>query len=245
MAVHVGVTLDRSSPVPLYHQLAEQLRTAIADGRLQPGDQLENELALAERLNLARPTVRQAIQELVDRGLVLRRRGIGTTVANPKVHRRAELTSLYDDLTRAGGRPSTTVLRHELVRDERVAAALDLPPDTDLLSIVRLRLSGDRPLAIMRNWLPPPHHGISREDLQESGLYALLRERGVRPVVAAQSIGARPPTTPERRHLLLKPSEPVLTMTRTAFDSGGKAVEHGDHCYRAQDYSIEVLVDQR
>jgi GntR family transcriptional regulator len=173
---------------------------------------------------------------------VLRRRGIGTTVANPKVHRRADLTSLFDDLTRAGGQPSTSVLRHELVRDERVATALDLPADTELLSLVRLRFSGNRPLAIMRNWLPPAHYDISREDLQESGLYALLRERGVRPVVAAQSIGARPPTSSERHHLRL---EPVLTMTRTAFDSGGKAVEHGDHCYRAQDYSIEVLVDQR
>ncbi|WP_188197149.1 GntR family transcriptional regulator [Nonomuraea sp. SYSU D8015] len=245
MAVQVGVTIDRSSPVPLYHQLAEQLREAIASGRLRPGDQLENEMALAGRLNLARPTVRQAIQELVDRGLVLRRRGVGTMVANPKVHRRAELTSLYDDLCRAGGRPSTSVLRHELVRDERVAAALDLSPDADLLLIVRLRYSGDRPLALMSNWLPPAYHGITREDLEGSGLYALLRTRGARPVVAAQSIGARPPSAPERRHLLLKAAEPVLTMTRTAFDSEGNAVEHGDHCYRAQDYSIEVLIDQR
>ncbi|TMR95988.1 GntR family transcriptional regulator [Nonomuraea basaltis] len=245
MAVQVGVTIDRSSPVPLYHQLAEQLRAAIAGGRLQPGDQLENEMSLAERLNLARPTVRQAIQELVDRGLVLRRRGIGTTVANPKVHRRAELTSLYDDLTRAGGLPATTVLRHELMRDERVASALDLPADTELLSIVRVRFSADRPLAIMRNWLPPAYHGITREDLESSGLYAVLRKRGARPVVAAQSIGARPPTAPERLHLLLKPAEPVLTMTRTAFDGEGNAVEHGDHCYRAQDYTIEVLVDER
>lgn len=245
MAVQVGVTIDRSSPVPLYHQLAEQLRAAITSGRLLPGDQLENEIALAERLNLARPTVRQAIQELADRGLVLRRRGIGTMVANPKVHRRAELTSLYDDLARAGGCPATSVLRHELVRDERVAAALDLPARTELLSVVRLRFSGDRPLALMRNWLPPAYHGISREALEESGLYAMLRKRGARPVVAAQSIGARPPTAEERRHLMLKAAEPVLTMSRTAFDAGGNAVEYGDHCYRAQDYTIEVLVDER
>ncbi|GII42063.1 GntR family transcriptional regulator [Planotetraspora phitsanulokensis] len=245
MAIQVGVSIDRSSPVPLYHQLAEQLSSAIASGTLQPGDPFENEIALAERLNLSRPTVRRAIQELVNQGLLLRRRGLGTTVANRKVHRRAELTSLYDDLKRDGGRPATTVLRHEIVRDERVATALDLPADAELLAIVRLRLSDDRPLAIMHNWLPPVYNDIAREDLEGAGLYAVMRDRGVRPVVAHQTIGARTPTAAERRHLGLKPSEPVLTMTRVAFDAVGNAVEYGDHCYRAQDYSIEVMVDER
>ena len=245
MAIRVGVTIDRSSPVPLYHQLAEQLSSAITGGQLQPGDPFENEIALAERLNLSRPTVRRAIQELVSQGLLLRRRGLGTTVANRKVHRRAELTSLYDDLKRDGGRPTTTVLNHELVHDERVAAALDLPADAELLSIVRLRMSDGQPLAILRNWLPPPFADVTREQLEAQGLYAALRERGVRPVVAHQAIGARTPSASERRHLQLKPSEPVLTMTRSAFDATGNAVEYGDHCYRAQDYSIEVMVDER
>jgi len=245
VAIQVGVSIDRSSPVPLYHQLAEQLSGAIASGMLQPGDPFENEIALAERLSLSRPTVRRAIQELVNQGLLLRRRGLGTTVANRKVHRRAELTSLYDDLKRDGGRPATTVLKHEIVRDERVATALDLPADAELLSIIRLRLSDERPLAILHNWLPPVYNDITREDLEGQGLYAVMRDRGVRPVVAHQTIGARTPTAAERRHLGLKPSEPVLTMTRVAFDAVGNAVEYGDHSYRAQDYSIEVMVDKR
>jgi GntR family transcriptional regulator len=49
----------------------------------------------------------------------------------------------------------------------------------------------------------------------------------------------------ERRHLGLKPSQPVLTMTRSAFDAAGSPVEYGDHCYRAQDYSIELMIDKR
>ncbi|GIF69254.1 GntR family transcriptional regulator [Asanoa ishikariensis] len=243
MALQVAVTIDRSSPVPLYHQLAEQLRAAIDDGRLQPGDPFENEIALAARLDLSRPTVRRAIAELVSQGLLLRRRGLGTTVANRKVHRRAGLTSLYDDL--AGRHPSTVVLGHELVRDERIAAELDLPPDVDLLSIVRLRLAGDQPLALLRNWLPPRSAGVTREELTSHGLYPLLRARGVRAVVAHQEIGARTPTAFERRHLGLKATEPVLTMTRSAFDAAGVAVEYGDHSYRARDYTIDVTIDER
>lgn len=245
MAKQIGVQIDRSSPVPLYHQLAEQLGSAISSGELQPGDPFENEVALGERLGLSRPTVRRSFQELVDQGLLLRRRGLGTTVANRKVHRRAELTSLWDDLARSGDTPTTTVLSHDIVQDEHAAAALDLPLDTKLLRIERLRSSGSKPLAVMRNWLPPGLTDVSREDLNEHGLYAVLRQRGVRPVVAHQSIGARMPTAAERRHLGIRGSEPVLTMTRSAFDALGRPVEYGDHCYKATDYSIDVMIDER
>ena len=201
---------------------------------------------MADRLGLSRPTVRRAIQELVSQGLLLRRRGLGTTVAGRQIHRRAELTSLYDDLRREGaGDPRTEVLTHELTTDEVAAAALGLPSETQLLKLVRLRLDGDRPLAILRNWLPPAYSDITRTELENDGLYALLRARGGKPVVAHQRIGARQPSTSERKHLGLTPSQPVLTMTRTAFDAVGGPVEYGDHCYRAQDYSIEVMLDER
>jgi DNA-binding GntR family transcriptional regulator len=245
MVKQLDIRIDRASPVPLYHQLAEQLSEAIAGGKLQPGDPFENEIALTRRLNLSRPTVRRAIQELVGDGLLVRRRGLGTTVANRKVHRRAELTSLYDDLKRVGEIPHTEVLSFGTERNEVAAAALDLAPDTELLAMLRVRYADDLPLAVLHNWLPPTHSDITEGEVMRNGLYAVLRERGVRPVVAHQSIGARPPTAAERRHLRLKPSEPVLTMTRSAFDALGNPVEYGDHCYRASDYSIEVMIDER
>ena len=112
IAQRLPIEIDRSSPVPLYHQLAEQLSASIASGVLQPGDPFENEVAVAERLQLSRPTVRRAIQELVDQGMLVRRRGLGTTVANRKVHRKIELSSLFDDLQRDGRHPRTTVVEH-------------------------------------------------------------------------------------------------------------------------------------
>src|SRR6476659_1782270 len=204
MAKTVDVRIDRETPVPLYHQLAQQLSGAISRGVLQPGDPFENEVAMADRLGLSRPTVRRAIQELVGQGLLLRRRGLGTTVAGRQIHRRAELTSLYDDLRREGsGDPRTQVLTHEMTTDEVAAAALGLPVDTPMLRLVRLRLDGDRPLAILRNWLPPAYSDISREDLEHDGLYALLRARGGKPVVPHQRIGPRQPSASERKPLNL------------------------------------------
>jgi len=66
--------LDRNSPIPLYFQIAENLKRAIDEGTLKPGDRLDNELDLAERLGVSRPTVRQAVQRLVEQSLVVRRR---------------------------------------------------------------------------------------------------------------------------------------------------------------------------
>ena len=116
------VELDRSSPVPLYYQLAQAIEAAIRDGELAPGDRFENELALAKRLTLSRPTTRRAIQELVDKGLLVRKRGVGTQVVQNPVHRRVELTSLFDDLARAGQEPSTRLLEYHVgPPDEEVA----------------------------------------------------------------------------------------------------------------------------
>ena len=99
--------LDRSSPVPLYFQIARQIEVAIERGDLAPGDRLEDEVGLADRHGLSRPTMRRAIQELVAKGLLVRKRGVGTQVVHGQVTRRVELTSLWDDLTEHRQQPST------------------------------------------------------------------------------------------------------------------------------------------
>jgi len=134
--IQIPVTIDRGSPVPLYHQLAQQLTDAIEQGTLQPGDPFENELALAERLNLSRPTVRRAIAELVGRGLLVRRRGVGTTVASRVIHRRLELTSLLEDLQNTGRKAETEVLEFIPAKvDHRAAHMLGLEQETPLVYV--------------------------------------------------------------------------------------------------------------
>lgn len=240
----VQVALDRASPVPLYFQLAEQLTAAISDGRAQPGDPFENEVAMSERLGLSRPTVRRAIHHLVDQGLLVRRRGLGTFVASRRVHRRVSKGSLYEDLSIQGRNPSTTVLRHEIETNARAAAALDLDPETELLAIKRLRMADGEPLAIMQNWLPPRHSGITRQQLEERGLYSMLRDQGVGSVVAHQSVAARLPTADERTLLDISSRLPIIAVTRTAFDPSGAPVEHAEHAYRSDGYTIDLVLEE-
>lgn len=241
----LAVELDRSSPVPLYYQLAQAIEAAIRDGELAPGDRFENELALAKRLTLSRPTTRRAIQEVVDKGLLVRKRGVGTQVVQNPVHRRVELTSLFDDLSRAGQDPTTQLLDYRVgVADSEVVSELNLSADHEVVTIQRLRCANGEPLAVMTNYLPAelaPEAG----ELESSGLYQALRARGVHIRLARQRIGARPATRAEARLLDEKAGGPLLTMNRTAFDDSGRAVEYGSHCYRASRYYFETtLVDR-
>jgi DNA-binding GntR family transcriptional regulator len=243
--VPLDVELDRSSPVPLYYQLAQAIEAAIRDGHLAPGDRFENELDLAKRLTLSRPTTRRAIQEIVDKGLLVRKRGVGTQVVQNPVHRRVELTSLFDDLARAGQEPTTQLLDYQVGKaDDEVAAELNLASGHEIVTIQRLRSANGEPLAVMNNYLPVDLAPEPAE-LENIGLYQALRARGVHIRLARQRIGARPATRVEARLLTEKAGAPLLSMNRTAYDDSGKAVEYGDHCYRASRYYFETtLVDR-
>lgn len=92
--IELDVALDPTSPVPLYHQLAMAIEEALTTGSLLPGDRLESEAALASRLGLSRPTVRHATEQLVRKGLLVRRRGVGTQVVRAQIDRATRLASI-------------------------------------------------------------------------------------------------------------------------------------------------------
>ena len=108
------ITLDRDSQVPLYQQIAKPIENAILSGALPAGAMIEDEVSMATRLDVARPTARRALQELASRGLLTRRRGVGTRVTPPHVHRPMKLYSINDDIAEAGFSPTTRVVSYEV-----------------------------------------------------------------------------------------------------------------------------------
>jgi DNA-binding GntR family transcriptional regulator len=239
-------TLDRSSPVPLYFQVAEQFERAIIDGTIAPGERISNEIALAAELGLSRPTMRQAIQVLVDKGMLVRKRGVGTQVVHGKIRRSVELTSLFDDLSAAGQKPRTDVLSvGKIPADEDMARELQLVKGADVWSLERLRWVDREPLALMHNYIPVDVVDLEAVDLGETGLYAHFRDCGILMRVARQRIGARGATAEEAQVLGERKGAPLLTMQRTAYDNAGRAVEYGRHAYRPDLYAFELtLVDR-
>jgi GntR family transcriptional regulator len=242
----LAIAVDRASPVPLYYQVARQLEQAIGDGRLAPGTKLDNEIALAGRLRVSRPTMRRAIQELVEKGLLARRRGLGTQVVHDRLHRELGLTSLYDDLRETGQDPRTRVLVNRLERAPgHVAGQLRIEPESRVLHLERLRLVGAEPLAVMRNWLPEWLLCPSDHELEAHGLYELLRACGIRLVAARQRMSACRAEAHEARLLGEPRGAPLLTMQRTSYDDSGRVAEFADHAYRPQMHSFEITLVNR
>ncbi|MGH9019528.1 MAG: GntR family transcriptional regulator [Acidimicrobiales bacterium] len=237
------VVLDRASPVPLYFQLAQYVENEIRTGSLNSGDRLENEVKIAEDLGLSRPTVRAAFSYLVDRGLVLRRRGQGTIVTKDKVSRSVKLTSLFDDLADAGKRPATRVLHNEVVMaSDLVKGALGLDGGQMVLYLERLRLGEGEPIALMHNFIPTSLVTLSNDMLEDHGLYELLRASGVYPARATQRISAKNASATEARLLDEPRGTALVTMERTTYDDRGRAIEFAQHVYRASRYSLTSTV---
>lgn len=236
------VVLDRSSGTPLHQQVSRHIEELVRSGVLAPGTRIEKEVAMAARLGVSRPTARRALQDLVDRGLLLRTRGVGTQVAPEVIRRPVELTSLFDDLTAAGRTPVTQVLsRTRTTAGPALAELLGVPEGTPTVEIQRLRSADGEPLALLTNHLradiAPP-----REELETVGLYDALRARGILVRVAQQRIGARLATAAEARVLDERPRAALLTMERRALDASNAVVEHGTHIYRASRYSFDTTL---
>jgi DNA-binding GntR family transcriptional regulator len=236
-----AVSLDRASPVPLYFQVATQLEEMIESGEMPAGGRLANEVELADRLGVSRPTMRRAIQYLVERGMLVRKRGVGTQIVHPKVRRPVELTSLYDDLAKSGQSPVTEVLDFEVgPATARMSEMCGVPEGTEVSWFERVRHAGGEPLALMHNAVPTAILTLTKADLELRGLYELLRAAGHVPRMATQLVGARAANAAEARLLAESRGAPLLTMSRTAWDERGEAVEYGAHVYRASRYSFEL-----
>jgi len=236
-------SLDRTGPVPLYFQVSSAIESAIRSGDLPAGARLENEITIGQRLGLSRPTIRRAMEELVSKGLLVRRRGIGTQVVQGQVTRQVELTSLYEDLKSSHHEPGTVVLEHDTRPAPPAAAeALGIAPDTNIVYLRRQRSTDGVPVAVLTNYLPLDFADITTEQLRERGLYEILRSRGVTIRVANQKIGARRAQSDEPSLLDIDKGGPVLTMERVAYDDSGRAVEVGHHCYRPDLYAFETTL---
>ena len=246
MAAPLNLSIDKSSPIPLYHQIVTGIEAAIHDGTLSTGSKLDNEIDLATQLTLSRPTVRKAMDELVRSGLLVRKRGVGTQVVSSQVRRPLELSSLYDDLTRSGSRPTTAVLEFSHVpAPDGIRETLLLSAGASVYHFIRLRYAVGQPLALMENWVRDDIVDISETALADRGLYDILRRAGVNFRLANQRIGALIADDRQAELLHTTVGSALVSMERTAVDDTGRHVETGHHVYRGDSYSFELTLVQR
>jgi GntR family transcriptional regulator len=233
--------LDRASPVPLYHQLAEDLRGQIERRSLPPGAALPTEEDLQRIYGVSRATVRQAVRQLSAAGLVRLARPHGTFVTEPRlIEPLPALISFSDEVRRAGLVPSTRVLSAAMEAPPmRVREQLRTGPGELALRVARLRLANGQPIALLTSWLLPSL-GIGPDEDFSGSLYQLLAARGVAPRRADQLLDAVS-ASPRQAALLGVPRRSALLMvSRVTFDDRDRPIEYVEGHYRADRYRYSM-----
>jgi GntR family transcriptional regulator len=216
--------LARDSHISLYRQIASRLETEIAEGRLKAQERLEPEQALMRRFAVSRITVRQAIDDLVQKGLVVRKQGKGTFVAGPAVrHDLQDLRGFLDVFFAQGRHPETRLLQFQGTQLPNDAAqALGLEAGDTAMHLQRLYILDGEPIAVADTWLTPEARSVSWAEAESHSSYSILqRLLGLRITRADMSISAGLAGKSFGRLLRLSTKAPVLILGRVSRDSGG------------------------
>ena len=226
------VNLDDNSP--LYMQLARKLAQDVRDGRYQADQALPSERTLSELLDVSRVTARKAIDQLVDQGLVVRRRGSGNYIA-PRIEQPlSNLSSFSEQLQQRGYTPSSHWLRRDVMQaDADAQLSLGLSPGTRVARLERLRLADDLPMAYEVSVIPATV--LPRPEGVIDSLYAHLAKTGHMPVRALQHIRAMNAPADLAERLDIPEGRAVLFITRVGYLESGEPVEL-THSYCRSDH---------
>jgi GntR family transcriptional regulator len=237
--------IDRNSSMPYYAQVRDALIEGIQTGSLKPGNQLPSEPDLCELFDVSRTVIRQALNDLVSKGMVSREKGRGTFVAEPKIKESLvqKLTGFYHDMVEQGHRPVTRVLKQELIpANRKIAGFLNIEPDTEVIEIERLRFVDDEPLQFTTTYIP--YHlcpELLHEDLSNQSLYAFLEKQcGLMIARGHRSIEAIAANEFEAEQLRVKKGAPLIMLESVSFLNDGTPVEYYHAVHRGDRTRFEV-----
>ena len=222
---------------PLYLQLANNLRDHIAEGGIEPGRALPSERDLSVLTGMSRVTVRKGLDRLIEEGLLFRRQGSGTFVANRIEAPGGALSSFSDDARLRGEDPGVIwMIKGHATSTEEEASQLGLATGDRVARLGRIRLSGGEPLAIEHAVVPAE----VLPDLSVLGdsLYAALEACGRRPVTGTQRIRASLATPTEAGMLNIPERSEVLRIERLTRDATGRPVEFTRSAYRGDRFDF-------
>lgn len=248
-------SLDRGDDRPPYRQIADHLRAAIDRGELAAGDKLPSEAELMRHYDVARMTVRQAIQELRTEGRVVAEQGRGVFVRMPppvrrlasdrfaRRHRDAGQAAFLAEARQAGVTAQVDQIEvGTATPPAEVRARLGLDEGADVVVRSRRYLADGAPIETAVSYVPADLAAgtrIADQDTGPGGIYARLEDAGHELARFTEEVSARMPTTEERRRLRLTPGIPVLRVLRTAYDVDGRPVEVCDTVKAAPAYVLE------
>lgn len=243
---HFKLELDRRSPIPVYIQISDAIRTAIQSGNLPPDSVLPPSERICDELGITRMTLRQAYNVLEREGLVDAQRGRGTFVRRSRIERTlGQMVSFSEEMRASGKRPSSKLLTFE--RTAPNEPARDFLGEGPVYRIERLRLADDVPMAIEEVQIPVEScPDLEDFDLSKRSLYEILEGTyQLRLSHCEQIVSAGLANSRQRRLLGIGPNVALLQMTRRSFSKSDVPATYGITNYRGDLYTASVHGERR
>lgn len=239
-------TLSIDSDIPLYSQLVSIVKRNITAGTLDPGDLLPSEAELCKTFNVSRSTVRQAIGSLEAEGLVVRKQGRGTFVAEPKMRRKTEnVYSFTSEISAMGLTPSSTLIDFEVLKPTPdMIKVLELTmPDAKVYRFTRIRNVDGEPLILETSFYPQYiYPKLTRDLLRTHSFYSLLYEVGIAPASAVDSYEAVILGREEAELLGCKPGSSAFSVQRRTRTETGMIYEYTQSLIRGDRVTLDVFL---
>lgn len=234
--------LDHKSHIPLHIQAEELLRNMILGSDYQNGKLLPNEVDLSKQLAISRTTLRQAINKLVYDGLLVRKKGVGTKVAETIVSSRSMNWLSFSQEMKARG---ITIRNYELnlswvLPDEKLANFFEIAPDKKILKLERLRGKQEWPFVFFVSYFHP-RIGLTGEEDFRNPLYEIFeKEHSVIATLSKEEISATAADSFIAGKLNIEKNSPILLRKRYVFDQGDRPIEYNIGYYRADSFVYTV-----
>lgn len=238
--------LSLESDIPLYSQLVNIIKRNITAGTLAPGDLIPSESELCKTFDISRSTVRQAVSMLEDEGLVIRKQGRGTYVAEPKMSRKTEkLYSFTTEVQSLGLKPSSKLVEYEIIEPTPdIVKMLELDgPETKVYKFSRIRYSDGEALILESSFYPQYlYPELTRPMLEKSSFYSLLTERGIVPYEAVDSYEAVVMSRREAELLGCRPGSAAFSVQRVTRTEDGRPYEFTQSLVRGDRVKLDVFL---
>ena len=231
--------INKNSPVPIYHQLEEYIKQQIENGSLEEESVIPSEREYAERFQISRMTVRQAINNLVSEGYLNRQKGRGTFVTKKKVEQELQgMTSFTEDMLSRGMNPSSILLSFQIFpADKKTALALRIEETDSIYKIKRIRLADGAPMALETAYIPVEIVPGLTEENSNLSLYQYIEENLALSISeATQEIEASTADNLDAETLEINIGDPILLIERISYLQEGIPFELVKSTFRADRY---------
>jgi len=236
-------SIDHKSPIPLHAQAEALLRKMIQEPEFREGGFLPNEVDLAKRLGISRNTIRQSLNKLVFEGLLVRKKGIGTTVAKRSVNSKVtSWLSFTQEMKTKGLDPKNFEIKVSwVIPDQEVVSSFGIGYERKVLKLERLRGLQDGPFVYFISYFHP-RVGLSGTEDFSRPLYEILeQDYSTIARVSREELSARAATEFLAGKLLISVGDPIFVRKRIVFDPGDRPIEFNIGFYKSDSfvYSIE------